>query len=300
MAFTIGKKGTQIEKVSFETFDISLLARGDGAEIMVQSIAKDNIFYVYPSDNPNVMEFFYILKGEMICELEDEKITLGPQDYYSAVDIKEPIYFKTMTDVDYLWVITEQIFYQLSDSVTNLKAMVDEVEIKDRYTYKHSERVAEYAVKIAKKLMLPKEKLENLYIASLLHDLGKINTPEEILNKAGKLTNEEYSIIKRHSSDGAEMVKELYYDGIANIIEQHHERLNGSGYPHGLKGNNILLESRIIAVSDTFDAMTEDRSYRKAFSISEAVDELNKCSGSHYDQQVVNAFLSILKEEGRI
>lgn len=300
MAFTIGKKGTQIEKVSFETFDISLLARGDGAEIMVQSIAKDNIFYVYPSDNPNVMEFFYILKGEMICELEGEKIKLGPKDYYSAIDIKEPIYFKTLTDVDYLWVITEQIFYQLSDSVTNLKAMVDEVEIKDRYTYKHSERVAEYAVKIAKKLLLPKEKLENLYIASLLHDIGKINTPKEILNKAGKLTNEEYSIIKLHSSDGAEMVKELYYEGIANIIEQHHERLNGSGYPHGLKGDNILLESRIIAVSDTFDAMTEDRSYRKAFSIREAVDELNRYSGSHYDQQVVDAFIYILEEEGRI
>nr|WP_207789137.1 HD domain-containing phosphohydrolase [Neobacillus terrae] len=289
-----------MEQVTFDHYDISLLARGDGSEIMIQSITKDNLFYMYPADNPNVMEFVYILQGEVICELDGEKVCLGPHDYFTSTNIKEPIHFTVLEDVVYLWVITEPTFYQLSDSITRLKEIVDKVEEKDRYTFKHSERVSEYAVKIAKKLMLSKEKLENLYIASLLHDIGKINTPEEILTKPGKLTDDEFAVIKLHPSDGAEMVKGLYYEGVAGIIEQHHERLNGSGYPHGLKGDEILLEARIIAVSDTFDAMTEDRAYRKAFNMQFAVDELTRLVNTHYDKEVVEAFVEVLKEEGRI
>ncbi|WP_409304837.1 HD domain-containing phosphohydrolase [Peribacillus sp. SCS-155] len=300
MAFTIGKKNSFIEQVSFDLYSIGLLAHGDGVECMIQTIAYDNEFYVYPSDNPNVMEFFYILQGEMVCELNGEKIRLGPNDYYSAKNLEDPVHFTTITDVVYLWIITEPTFYQLSDSVTDLKNKVDEVEKKDRYTLKHSERVSVYAMKIAKSLKLSKERLENLYIASLLHDVGKINTPEEILNKPGKLTDEEFAIIKRHPLDGAAMVKHLYYDGIAEIIEQHHERLNGTGYPHGLKGDEILLEARIIAVSDTFDAMIEDRAYRRGLDIQFAVDELRRLADTHYDPEVVDAFVKILEEEGRI
>ena len=300
MAFSIGRNGTHLEQVKSDHFHISLLARGDGSEIMIQTIAKDNLFYVYPSDSPNVMEFFYILKGEMICELNGEKIKLGPNDYYTATKLDEPIHFTTLTEIVYLWMITEPTFYQLSESITTLKEKVEEVEKKDKYTYKHSERVSEYAVKIAKKLRFPKDRLENLYLASLLHDIGKINTPKEILNKPGKLTDEEFAIIKRHPLDGAEMVKELYYEEIYNIIVQHHERLNGSGYPNSLKGDDILIEARIIAISDTFDAMTQDRSYRAALDVQFAVDELIKFSDTHYDRKIVETFVEILRDEGRI
>lgn len=300
MAFTIGKKGTVIEQVASDSFNIGLLARGDGAEVMVISISKDNIFYIYPSDTPHVMEFYFIQQGELICELNGEKIKLGPGDYYTAVDLEEPVHFSALTDVTCLWVITESTFHQMSQSITELKKVVDEVEKKDRYTYKHSERVSEYAVKIAKKLMLPKDRLENLYFASILHDIGKINIPTEILNKPDKLSDEEFAAIKRHPGDGAELVKDLYYKGITTIIAQHHERLNGSGYPNGLKGNEILLEARIIAVTDTFDAMTEDRAYRKAYDVQYAVDELMRMVDTHYDRDVVEAFVEILKEEGRL
>jgi len=296
----IGRKGTYIDQVFSDEFNIGLLARGNGSEVMIQTITKDNLFYVYPSDTPDVMEFFYILKGEMICELNGEKVKLGPHDYYTAKNITEPIHFTTLTEVVYLWVITEPTFYQLSESITNLKSIVSEVEKKDRYTFNHSERVSEYSVKIAKKLMLPKEKLENLYISSLLHDIGKINTPGEILSKPGKLSDEEYDIIKLHPTDGANMVKDLYYEDIAQIIEQHHERLNGSGYPYGLKGEDIRLEARIIAVSDSFDAMTQNRVYHKAIDVQFAVEELQRLAGPYYDKTVVEAFVNILKEEGRI
>ncbi|MDX8289309.1 HD domain-containing protein [Metabacillus indicus] len=300
LGLTIGRQGTSLEKVSFDQFTISLLARGDGSEIMIQTISAGNLFYVYPSENQDVMEFFYLLQGEITCERDGEQQRLGPGDYYTAQHLAEPVHFSALTDVVYLWVITEPTFYQLSESVLALKKVVDDVEKKDRYTYKHSERVSEYAVKIAKKMSLPKERLENLYISSLLHDIGKVHTPEEILNKPASLTKEEFEVIKRHPADGAEMVEDKYYGDIAEIIRQHHERLNGSGYPRRLSGEEILIEARIIAVSDTFDAMTEDRAYRKAFSAEDAVNELIRLSGSHYDESVVHAFLNVLREEGRI
>ena len=127
-----------------------------------------------------------------------------------------------------------------------------------------------------------------------------MNTPIEILNKPGKLTKEEFEIIKKHPSDGADLVLETTYNYLAPIIEQHHERLDGSGYPRGLKGHEILLEAKIIAVTDTFDAMTEDRAYRKAFTPQYAMDELKRLSGSHYDPEIVDALESILKEEGTL
>ncbi|MEH7886379.1 HD domain-containing phosphohydrolase [Bacillus sp. JJ1609] len=300
MPFHLGQKGTNIEEFQAEHFSISLLGRGGGSEVMVQTIVKDTLFYVYPSENPDVMEFFYILEGELECELDGEKIKLGAHDYYSAMNIEKPIHFKTLTDVRYLWVITEPTFYQLSESIQRLKNIVNEVEQKDPYTYKHSERVSQYAMKIAKKLKLSKETLENLYISSILHDIGKIHTPVEILNKPGKLTDEEFSAIKRHPIDGAQMVKDLYYEGIAAIIEQHHERLNGSGYPYGLKEEEITLEARIIAVSDSFDAMTEDRAYRKAFTAEYALNELRRLVDTHYDREVVAALEEVLKEEGHV
>ncbi|MGD6830965.1 HD domain-containing phosphohydrolase [Sutcliffiella halmapala] len=300
MGFSIGRKGTSLEKVNLDNFDISLLSRGNGAEVMIQSISKDNIFYIYPGESPEVMEFFYILQGEVVCELNGEKIILGPHDYYSASNLQEPIHFNALTDVSYLWFITEPTFYHISQNVTELKKMVEKVEERDPYTSKHSDRVSKYSIKISRKMKLEKEKLENLYIASYLHDIGKINIPTEILNKPGKLTEKEYSIVKLHPLDGANMVKGFYNEEIPKIIEQHHERLNGSGYPNGIKGDEILLEARIISVSDTYDAMTEDRAYRKAYSAAYAMEEIRRLTPTHYDQTVVNALEEILKEEGHL
>ncbi|MGD6776807.1 MULTISPECIES: HD domain-containing phosphohydrolase [Bacillaceae] len=301
MAFTIGKKGTNLEQVTFDNYDMSLLAKGNGTEVILQTIERGNIFYVYPSENEGVMEFFYILEGQITCEVDGEKISLGPKDYFTATDIEVPIHFTALTEVSYIWVITEPTFHELSTSVKALKEVVHKVESRDVYTFDHSKRVAKYSVKIAKKLKLSTDRLENLFIASILHDIGKINIPSEVLNKPAKLTNEEFDLIKKHPADGAEMVKDLYYgDTIATIIEQHHERLNGVGYPQKLKGDDILLEARIIAVSDTFDAMTEDRAYRNAFTPEYAIDELQRLAPSQYDPDVVNALIEVLHEEGKL
>ncbi|PLS03682.1 HD domain-containing phosphohydrolase [Neobacillus cucumis] len=299
--FTIGTKGNFLETVNFENnLEFSLISRGDGVEILHQSIEEGKLFYVYPSDNPKSLEFYYILSGEVECETDNKKYRLGPEDYFSARGLKEPIYFTALSKVTLLCVFTEQTFVHISKDITSLMEITKQVELKDRYTHKHNDRVANYSVKIAKKLKLSKEQLENLTVAATLHDIGKIHVPIEILNKPGRLTDEEFEIIKKHPIDGAKMVKDSYYHEIAPIIEQHHERINGTGYPYGLSGDDILLEARIIAVSDTFDAMTEDRVYRKGSREQIAIDELRRLAGSHYDKDVVAAFEQILKEEGRI
>ncbi|MFD1019739.1 HD-GYP domain-containing protein [Thalassobacillus hwangdonensis] len=295
--FNIGKKGSALERVKYDHNDISLLTYGDGIEVLSQTINKGRLFYVYPSDNHEILEFYFLVSGRIICDMNDGKVTLGPGDYFTIRGIEEPIHFEVVEDVTFLCVNTEQQFMHISKGISDLMDIVKQVERKDRYTFQHSDRVANYAVKIAKKLKLRKESLVNLTNASLLHDIGKIHTPEEVLNKPGRLTEEEFDLIKKHPGDGAKMIKESYYQELVPIIEQHHERLNGSGYPNGLKGDDIVLEARIIAVSDTFDAMTEDRSYRKAFTKEYALNEIKSMARSHYDPTVVEAFEVVLNED---
>jgi len=296
--FKIAKNGAFVQKIHEYSNQLFLLERNDNIDIMLQTIYKDKLFYLYPSENPEVMEFIYILSGEIECEQSGQKTILGPNDYCSVKGLKLPVHFVAKTDVTYLWIITEPTFEQLSTDNARLRDMVRKVEKKDPYTFRHSERVTTFAIKIAKKLDLKSDKLLDLYLASELHDIGKINIPIDILNKPGKLTKEEYDVIKKHPSDGADFVLETSYNYLAPIIEQHHERLDGSGYPRGLQGDEIRWEANIIAVADTYDAMTEDRAYRKAFTPQYAMDELKRLSGSHYDPEIVDALEMILKEEG--
>jgi putative nucleotidyltransferase with HDIG domain len=154
--------------------------------------------------------------------------------------------------------------------------------------------IAEYSVEIAKKIGLSDTDIENIRKAALLHDLGKISVPDHILMKPGRLSEDEMDIIKKHPSTGAkiiESVEPLKY--AKEIIKSHQERFDGTGYPEGLKGENIPLCARIIAVADAFGAMTTDRPYRKALSIKEALEELRKYSGTQFDPHLVKIFISI-------
>ncbi|WP_028390282.1 HD domain-containing phosphohydrolase [Bacillus cihuensis] len=294
------KEGSYIGQVTNNSTIISLLESNSNVEVMLQTVFKDRVFYLYPSDNPKVFEFIYILSGQIEYVENGRKTNLKKNDYFSAKNIKKPILFEAKTDVSYLWIITEPTFHHISEDIENLRKLVLNVESKDKYTYNHGIRVANYSVKIASKLNFSKDQMKDLYLAAELHDIGKINIPLEILQKPGKLTKEEFDIIKKHSKDGADIVSETSYKYLADIIEQHHERLNGSGYPNALKEDEILLPAKIIGVADTFDAMTEDRAYRKAFSAQFAMEEIKGLTGTHYDINVVEALESVLKEEGKI
>lgn len=190
--FKIGKRGSFLESVNFESNGIfSLLARGDGVEIIHQTIEEGKLFYVYPSEDEKALEFYFILSGEVICETDNEKHLLGPEDFFTARGLKDSILFTAQSKVTLLCVFTEQTFVHISKDITALMEITKQVELKDRYTHKHSVRVAKYSVKIGKKLKLGKERLDNLTVSATLHDIGKIHVPIEILNKPSRLTDEE-------------------------------------------------------------------------------------------------------------
>jgi response regulator RpfG family c-di-GMP phosphodiesterase len=172
------------------------------------------------------------------------------------------------------------------------------VEVKDPYTAGHQQRVSQLAVHIAQELNLPQNKIEGIRIASLVHDIGKISVPADILNKPTKLTDIEFSLIKDHPQTGHDILKSIEFPWpIAQIVLQHHERLNGSGYPNKLKGDEILLEAKIICVADVVEAMSSHRPYRPALGIDAALEEISKNKGILYDTEAADACIKLFKKK---
>lgn len=178
-----------------------------------------------------------------------------------------------------------------------IEAISHLVEVRDPYTSGHQRRVAGIACAVAKKMGLSEELIEKIRVAGLLHDVGKIGIPIDILNKPVPLSPLEFEMIKTHPTLGYQILSKIRYLGkVAEIIFQHHERLDGSGYPRGLKGEEILLEARIIAVADVAEAMSSHRAYRALLPREEIVAELLKNRGKLYDPAVVDAFLEVIEE----
>ena len=175
------------------------------------------------------------------------------------------------------------------------------VDAKDYYTRGHSERVSFYSVLIAKALNKDNDYVERIQVAGLFHDIGKIGISDAILRKSGKLTNDEYEIIKTHSAQGRKILSSISaFSHIANIVGSHHERYDGGGYPDGLRGTDIPEEARIICVADSFDAMTSKRSYRDSLSLETAKKELLKGEGTQFDPEIAKTFLNILENYDEI
>ncbi|GKU25970.1 HD-GYP domain-containing protein [Clostridium folliculivorans] len=296
----LNRKGSYIEKVLSNKTQLSLLANSGQTEIMLQKIDKNTIFFVYPADSSELMEFFYILEGELVLEFDGEMIKLKNGDYYFSKDLENKAFFKTITDVQILYVSDKPVFHLISNKMKDLEDMRNAVEEKDMYTHAHGERVKEYSVKIGEKLLLSNAKITCLNYAAAFHDLGKINVPDEVLKKPGRLTTEEFEYIKKHPKDGEDIVKDTFIKESALGIGQHHERLDGSGYPLGLKGDEICLEAKIIGVADSYDAMTSDRPYRKGMEPGDALRELKALVGKHYDELIISKLEEVLKEEGLI
>ena len=177
----------------------------------------------------------------------------------------------------------------------SIQILRNTVEAKDYYTKGHSDRVSEYALLIGEKLSLSPSEMQILRIGSLFHDIGKIGIPDSILLNDGSLTDEEYSKIKEHPAIGAHILSNAsVFSDIIPIVKYHHEYYDGNGYPDGLAGENIPLLARIVAVADSFDAITSRRSYRDASSFAKARDEIKRCSGTQFDPNIAKIFLDIL------
>ncbi|MFC1699231.1 HD domain-containing phosphohydrolase [Candidatus Omnitrophota bacterium] len=196
-------------------------------------------------------------------------------------------------------IVNAKLYKNLQDTYQHtVKALLSVIDTKDRYTKTHSEQVIKYAVAMAQEIGLPLKEIETIKEAGRLHDLGNLGVHDYILTKAEKLTPKEWEEVKLHALTGVKILKPLNIKkGVTRLIEQHHERFDGKGYPNGLKGEEVELGARIMAVADAYDAMVSSRPYRKALSKPEAINELNKNSGSQFDPLAVKALLRVLEKE---
>ncbi len=183
----------------------------------------------------------------------------------------------------------------MEQTIAAVESMADVVDRRDPYTFQHSQSVADHAVRTARHLQLPDKEVELIRLAARVHDLGKIEVPDEVLHKQGRLSEAEFELMKKHPATGAEILAKFpEYKRGRELVLAHHERMDGLGYPRGLAGAAIALGARIIAVADSWDAMTSDRPYRKALDIEVALAELLRGRGTQWDPHVVDAFAETL------
>ncbi|MBR4356545.1 MAG: HD domain-containing protein [Butyrivibrio sp.] len=179
----------------------------------------------------------------------------------------------------------------------SMNTFISFIDAKDPYTRGHSRRVAMYAAEISKRMHLTESEIQNVYYAGLLHDAGKISVPDAILNKPGKLTNEERQLVQNHTVAGGNMLKQLSsLKGVRETALYHHERFDGKGYPEGLKGSEIPLYARIVGVADSYDAMSSNRVYRRHLSKDEIIEEMQKGSGSQFDPEIVPYMVDMIND----
>ncbi|MER5501632.1 HD domain-containing phosphohydrolase [Streptomyces sp. NPDC002466] len=215
----------------------------------------------------------------------------GPYGPLSALIVLLPMYISC-------WVFAQYHREHAAHRAT-IRALVQAVDIKDTYTRGHSERVGRASVIIARELGMEKDRLEVLRFAGILHDVGKLGVPTRVLRKDGPLTPEERQVIELHPEYGHEIVRGIGFLGEARAaILHHHERLDGSGYPYGLRGREIPEFARVVAVADAFDAMTSTRSYRRGRPVPAALEELKRCAGTQFDPQMVRALVRGLERHG--
>lgn len=187
----------------------------------------------------------------------------------------------------------QKIIEDIADIITKV------VELRDPYSIGHLQRVSKLAMAIAQEMKLPQDKIEGIKIASLVHDIGKVNLPSEIVRKPGKLIEVEFNLIKNHPKISYDLLKKIDFPWpIAEIVFQHQEKIDGSGYPRGLKGDEICIEAKILGVANVVEAMSSYRSYRPALIIDEALNEINKNKNIIFDPEVVDACIKLFKEKG--
>ncbi|MFH0935599.1 MAG: diguanylate cyclase [Candidatus Omnitrophota bacterium] len=255
----------------------------------------------YPEDK--------VARGIDLIGIADQILNKAKEDggnrAYSSVDMKKqrPIVAQqdspASAEVNSLKAKIEKLTKRANQSLMEaVFAFAKTIELKDHHTAEHAEKVVHYAVEIAKALGLSREQTECIRQACILHDLGKIGTSEQILLKSSMLTGQEFAEIKKHPQIGADIIRPLHFlRNIIPFILYHHERWDGNGYPNGLKGENIPLGARIVAIADVFEALTSQRAYRKAYSREEALKIIKEGSGTQFDPRIVNIFFKILQDE---
>ncbi len=290
---TIRRQGEALETVSSKAGLFRLLVSHSRSEITEINLNEGSRFIITPADS--VVETFYVLSGQLISEQFGNHDFINQDNYIVTEKLSEDCIFTASTDTRLLHITERPQFHTFSEDIGQLRELAVEVEVKDGYTADHCERLQNLSYATGQELGLSPANLYLLDIGAYLHDVGKIRVPLSILNKPAKLTPKEWEIIKQHPLYGRELLDQTFMREASTIVEQHHERLDGSGYPYGLSGSELLVEASIVAVADTFDAMTTNRPYHKAATQAEALAEICRCVGIHYPKEVVKAFYSALR-----
>jgi HD-GYP domain-containing protein (c-di-GMP phosphodiesterase class II) len=262
---------------------------GDSFALSKIKAVKDKSINITSEDNgvkdeTEINHLIYIISGSFRITVLDQNYSLKQGE---TLTIKDPPSYNIycLEEGEFLFFTTSQIEETFDTSTLDqFNKYLDEY---DPYTFHHSERVGHYAELLANAL-LPGEDNSIIHYAANYHDVGKTNIPVSILNKKGKLTAEEFEIIKKHPADSYNLIKPIFGEKIALVARHHHERLDGTGYPDHLKGTQITLPERILAVSDVFDALTSDRSYRKGYSTQEAFKIIDEEFQGKLDKNVVS------------
>jgi putative nucleotidyltransferase with HDIG domain len=267
-----------------------------GQPLIINDVSKDPRFASKFDDSTqfktrNILCVPLTVKNRIIGVME----AINNRDK-DSFDLDNQYLFELFASQAAIAIDNAQMFKNLREAYLGaINSLTEAINAKDHYTAGHVTRVGEYALAIAKQMSLDEETLEVIQEAAQLHDVGKIGIPETVLNKPGKLTDEEFALMRSHSAMSARIVQPIGLSPrIIDAIRHHHERIDGRGYPDGLTGEALSLEAKILCVADTYDAMVTDRPYRQGLSREVAIAELKKFSGTQFDAAVVESFLKFL------
>ncbi|MEG0177112.1 HD domain-containing phosphohydrolase [Anaerorhabdus sp.] len=278
----------QVKTYSPTTTSTQLLHRENGFEAIEDTMIKGTTGFI-SSDGKGNYEFCYILSGNMEINNGDKVLHLSAGDSYYYSDLNRNVPFRVIEDTRLLSVSNNKIYDVIKNKQNKLIEILNDLQLTDGDTLEHCKRVKSLCLGIAYCLHVDPIYYDDLFYASYFHDVGKAKIPSSILTKPGKLTEEEYEIMKMHSIYTYEMIKQYCGEKVAEIAYQHHERLDGKGYPRGLKNNEIGILARIICCADAYDAIVVTRPYHQGLSKNDALKELRRCVGTQFDQKVIDA-----------
>ncbi|WP_280769654.1 HD domain-containing phosphohydrolase [Salipaludibacillus daqingensis] len=293
------KKGEALQTVSTKNSITSLLSSHDGTEIIHQILKSGARWGMSPDDDHiNLLESVYILSGKMKLHTTKEETLLVPGDIIAGQPVSEHLVLTAVEDSEFLYTSSRPVFHHYFSDTKELELLAIDIEKKDGYTAEHCTRIKHLSMLVGESMGLNSVSLQKLHFGAILHDIGKIKVPESILLKPGKLTEEEWKVMKNHTQFGADILLKTNIPHLilaSEVVAQHHERYDGSGYPKGLEKEQICLEAAIVGLVDSYDAITSDRVYQKGRTKDSAISEIKQLRAIKYHPDVVDTFLSILE-----
>ncbi|WP_455539927.1 bifunctional diguanylate cyclase/phosphohydrolase [Terrisporobacter sp.] len=293
---TVGDLGT-VARYGGEEFAVILYGQSEEEALNLGELIRQSIqqtYFIGQDYQPNghITVSVGVSTYPRVAKNRRELIELADNALYRAKSFDKnrvEKYYDILDDIDC------NIDKNELKSVAN---MLNKINIKDKYTYGHSERVFIYIKKFSKYLQLSEQDKKDLLLAAYLHDIGKIEISKDLLNKREKLSESEFNILRQHPTLGADLVSEMKgFSAVVPIIKHHHEKYDGSGYPAKLKGEEIPYLARILTIADSFDAMTSQRPYNIQKDYNQAIAEMKRCAGSHFDEELVSKFINMLRDD---